>query len=264
MRMLAPRPLLLGLTLVLIVGAIAFIQLRFNAAEPSDTQAQVSSPSKEETTTQPAEETTQPAEETTTKPERTTEPVQKESKQTKPTESASTEKTKPEPKPERSDAERIARKESKYPKAKEIVGSTGLINTDGISIGQFKGEKVVLLEFWTYTCYNCQNAQPFINGFHEKYASDGLQVIGVHKPEFEFEKDYASVAQAVVDANIQYPVVLDNNDATWNAYNNRYWPAWYLIDSDGFVRYKHFGEGAYDETEQKIQELLAERDANQS
>ena len=263
MRMLAPRPLLLGLTVILIVAAIALIQLRFNAAQPADTQAQTPPPSTEEKTTpakEPQETTTEP-EKTTTKPERNTE-----STQTKSTGTAGAKKAKPEPKtkpkPGLTEEERISRKGSKYPRAAEIVDPTGYINTDGISIGQFSGEKVVLLQFWTYSCYNCQNAQPFINGFHEKYAGDGLQVIGIHKPEFEFEKDYASVAQAVRDENIQYPVVLDNNDGTWNAYNNRYWPAWYLIDADGFVRYKHFGEGAYEETEKKIQDLLAERDAN--
>jgi hypothetical protein len=87
-----------------------------------------------------------------------------------------------------------------------------------------------------------------------------LLVIGVHRPEFEFEKDYASVEAAVREAGIEYPVVLDNDAATWDAYGNRYWPAWYLIDADGFVSYRHFGEGAYEETEEKIQALLAERD----
>jgi thiol-disulfide isomerase/thioredoxin len=139
-----------------------------------------------------------------------------------------------------------------------IVAPTGFINTDGVSIRDAAGEKVVLLEFWTYSCYNCQNTHPYFNAWHEEYADDGLLVIGVHKPEFE--KNPASVREAVRQAHIEYPVVLDNNDATWDAYDQHYWPARYLIDADGFIRYKHFGEGAYEETEQKIRELLAEKD----
>ena len=108
--------------------------------------------------------------------------------------------------------------------------------------------------------FNCQNAQPHINALYEKYRDDGLQVIGVHTPEFGFEKDVSNVREAVGQANIEYPIVLDNNDAIWNAYGQRFWPAWYLIDADCFIPYGHFGEGAYGETEKKVQELLAERD----
>jgi thiol-disulfide isomerase/thioredoxin len=152
-------------------------------------------------------------------------------------------------------AERIANKEDKYQRASEITGSTGLINTDGVSI---KDSKVVLVEFWTYSCFNCQNAQPHINGLYEEYEDDGLLVVGIHTPEFGFEKDISNVREAVRKANIRYPVVLDNHYAIWNAYGQRFWPAWYLVDADGFIRFRHFGEGAYDETEQKVQELLAE------
>jgi len=159
-----------------------------------------------------------------------------------------------------SDAERIANKENEYSRAREITGSTGLINTDGVSIRDAAGEKVVLVEFWTYSCFNCQNAQPHINALHEEYEDDGLLVIGVHTPEFGFEKDISNVREAVRQANIQYPVILDNHYAIWKAYGQRFWPAWYLIDADGFIRYRHFGEGAYDETEQKVRELLAKRD----
>lgn len=134
------------------------------------------------------------------------------------------------------------------------------MNANGFSVKEAAGEKVVLLEFWTYTCFNCQNVQPYMNAWHEEYADDGLQVVGVHAPEFGFERDYASVAAAVAEAGIRYPVVLDNAYGTWNAYDNRFWPAMYLIDSDGFVRYRHFGEGAYEQTEKKIQDLLAEKD----
>jgi thiol-disulfide isomerase/thioredoxin len=117
---------------------------------------------------------------------------------------------------------------------------------------------VILLDFWTYSCVNCQNTQPYLNAWQDRYADDGLQIIGIHKPEFE--KDPAGVEAAVRQAGIEYPVVLDNNDGTWNAYDQSYWPTTYLIDSDGFVRYKHIGEGAYKDTEAEIQKLLAERD----
>ncbi len=227
MRSLTSRPVMLVLAIAVIVGAIALIEFRFNTASQAGTQAQVTPPTTGETIQEP----------NTTQPEKTTR----------------------DPEPNNA-AERIAKKEEEFKRAAEITGPTGYINTDGVSLEDLRGEKVVLVEFWTYTCYNCQNAQPYINGFHEEYADDGLQVIGVHSPEFEFEKDYNNVAATVQEASIQYPVVLDNNYATWNAYNNIYWPASYLIDADGFIRYKHFGEGAYAETEKKIQELLDERD----
>ncbi|MBA3389745.1 MAG: redoxin domain-containing protein [Rubrobacter sp.] len=161
-------------------------------------------------------------------------------------------------------ADRIARKEAEFSRAEEIVAPSGFINTDDVSINEARGEKVVLLDFWTYTCFNCQNTQPYINRWHQKYADDGLRIVGVHTPEFGFEREYANVEQAVREAGIRYPVVLDNSYATWDAYDQRYWPAWYLIDADGFIRYKHFGEGAYGETEAKIQELLAEKDRIQN
>jgi len=156
--------------------------------------------------------------------------------------------------------ERIERKEAEFQRAEEIVAPTGFINTEGVSINEARGEKVVLVDFWTYACYNCQNMQPHLNAWHEEYADDGLLIIGVHTPEFGFEREPANVEQAVREAGIEYPVVLDNNYATWSAYDQRYWPAMYLIDTDGFVRHKHIGEGAYEETEAKIRELLAEKD----
>ena len=240
MRTLTPRPILLLLTLGLIIGAIAFIELRFGTAKPDTAQTQSNPPA----------QTTAKA----TKPERTAEEPERTTKKPVPPERTQ------EPERANLDAERIADKEKKYERAEEIVGPTGFINTDGVSIKEAVGENVVLLQFWTYSCFNCQNAQPYINGFHEEYADDGLKVIGIHKPEFEFEKDYASVVEAVRQKNIQYPIVLDNNDATWDAYDQRYWPTWYLIDRDGFIRYEHFGEGGYEETEREIQELLTERD----
>ena len=253
MRSLAPRPVMLVLAVLAIVGAIALVESRFNTAPQADTQAQVTPPTTGETVEEPA----------VTQPEKTTRDPEPAPNKTAKPETPETQQDQNAAKPE-GDAERIAAKEEEFKRAAEITGPTGYINTGGISLEEARGEKVVLVEFWTYTCYNCQNAQPYINGYHQKYVDNGLQVIGVHSPEFEFEKDYYNVAAAVQEAGIQYPVVLDNNYATWNAYNNLYWPAWYLVDSDGFIRYKHFGEGAYAETEKKIQELLAERDRIQA
>lgn len=253
MRSFAPRPILLVLALLLIAGAISFIQFRFQPADASNEQAK--SPPTQETKDKPtiaqndSQATDTPR---STKPRTASKETPRQDKEPAGQKQAANKAP--------SGQQSIASKEAKYPRAKEIVDPTGFINTDGISLADARGKKVVLLEFWTYSCYNCQNAQPYINSFYEEYADDGLQVIGIHKPEFEFEKDYANVAQAVKEANIKYPVVLDNNDATWNAYDQNYWPTWYLIDADGFIRYKHIGEGAYEETEKKIQELLAEKD----
>jgi thiol-disulfide isomerase/thioredoxin len=102
------------------------------------------------------------------------------------------------------------------------------VNAGDFSVREAAGENVVLVEFWTYTCFNCQNVQPHINSWHDAYAGEGLQVVGVHTPEFGFEREYANVRSAVREAGIEYPVVLDNAYATWEAYDNRYWPAIYL------------------------------------
>ena len=258
MRLLAPRPILLALTLVLVVGAIVFIEFRLDAgASTSAAGAQVEP--------QPAEKQPKPDPQTTKKASGEMAVASEEKIVSEPSDDtekpASPERAGGEKQePAVSDAVRISRKEDEYPRAEEIQESFGLINTDGVSIEEATGENVVLLEFWTYTCFNCQNVQPHINTWHDEYAEDGLQVVGVHTPEFGFEREYANVEAAVREAGIEYPVVLDNAYATWDAYDNRYWPAIYLIDADGFVRYKHFGEGAYGETEKKIEELLAESD----
>ncbi|MEK7139820.1 MAG: redoxin domain-containing protein [Patescibacteria group bacterium] len=160
-------------------------------------------------------------------------------------------------------------KTKKYPVAKEMTTPDGFINTglnpDGsaktISIGEFVGKKVVLLDIWTYSCINCKRTTPYLNAWYEKYKDDGLVIIGLHTPEFEFEKVYENVLAATQRLQIKYPVVLDNDYSTWNAYQNRFWPRKYLIDIDGFVVYDHIGEGGYEETEAKIIELLNERSA---
>lgn len=141
--------------------------------------------------------------------------------------------------------------------APELKNISAWINSNPQTIESLNG-KVVLVDFWTYSCINCQRTQPYLNAWYGKYKDDGLVVIGVHAPEFAFEKVTENVQKAVIDANIKYPVALDNNFSTWQAYENRYWPAKYLIDKDGQVRYTHFGEGDYDETEETIQALLKE------
>lgn len=141
--------------------------------------------------------------------------------------------------------------------APEFRGVSEWINSDPLTLTQLKG-KVVLVDFWTYSCINCQRTQPYLNAWHDKYADDGLVVVGMHAPEFAFEKVPENVQRAVREARIEYPVALDNDFSTWQAYHNRFWPAKYLIDKDGLVRYTHFGEGEYKETEQIIQKLLKE------
>lgn len=150
-------------------------------------------------------------------------------------------------------------KEQKFAKAKELVTPTGFINTAPLKLSDVVGRQVILVDFWTYSCINCQRTLPYLNAWHDKYKDQGLTIVGVHTPEFEFEQKKENVQAAVDKYAIKYPIVLDNNYATWQAYGNRYWPRKYLIDIDGYIVYDHIGEGAYEETEQKIQELLQER-----
>ncbi len=132
-------------------------------------------------------------------------------------------------------------------------------NGEPVSIAQLNAAgKTVLIDFWTYTCINCIRTLPHLEAWYERYASEGLTVIGVHTPEFPFERDAGNVADAIAANGITYPVVQDNDYGTWNAFGNQYWPAKYLIDPSGDVRYVHFGEGDYDVTENAIRSLLAE------
>ncbi|MDH5533893.1 MAG: cytochrome c biogenesis protein DipZ [Candidatus Pacebacteria bacterium] len=142
-------------------------------------------------------------------------------------------------------------------KAPEIIPGGEWINSEPFTIKDQQG-KVVLIDFWTYSCINCIRTLPYLKSWHEKYASKGLVILGVHAPEFEFEKNINNVRDAVKGFELKYPIVQDNNFETWKAYRNRYWPAKYLIDKNGMVRYTHFGEGKYDETEKMIQKLLSE------
>jgi thiol-disulfide isomerase/thioredoxin len=139
--------------------------------------------------------------------------------------------------------------------APELTGLDSWINSDPQTIQNLKG-KVVLVDFWTYSCINCIVTQPYLNAWHDEYQDDGLVILGIHAPEFSFEKKRENVEKAVIDAKIEYPVALDNDFETWNAFENRFWPAKYLIDKDGNIRYYHAGEGDYEETEKAIQALL--------
>ncbi len=143
-------------------------------------------------------------------------------------------------------------------KAPEFSGIQNWINSNPLTLAQLKG-KVVLIDFWTYTCINCIRTLPYVQGWYTQYQKDGLVVIGVEAPEFAYEKVPSNVAAAVKQDGITYPIAIDGELATWNAYQNQYWPAEYLIDRDGNVRRQHFGEGEYDQTEQAIRGLLKEK-----
>jgi cytochrome c biogenesis protein CcdA/glutathione peroxidase-family protein len=141
----------------------------------------------------------------------------------------------------------------------EIVNPSGFVNVEGITIGELVGKKVILVDFMTYSCINCQRTFPYLTAWYETYKDQGLEIVAIHTPEFAFEKDIDNVREAMKRFGITYPVVLDNDYATWRAYGNQYWPRKYLIDIHGNVVYDHIGEGAYEETEAKIRELLLER-----
>ena len=152
---------------------------------------------------------------------------------------------------------------AQFTKAPEFAQISGYINTPNntpITLSSFKG-KVVLVYIWTYTCINSIRPMPYIDDWSQKYSKNGLAIVGVHSPEFQFEKNYTNVKDAVQRFGITYPVVLDSEHGTWNAYGNNYWPRYYLIDSQGYIRYDHIGEGDYDLIEKSIQSLLAERAA---
>jgi cytochrome c biogenesis protein CcdA/thiol-disulfide isomerase/thioredoxin len=142
----------------------------------------------------------------------------------------------------------------------DFSGATAWINSAPLTLESLRG-KVVLVDFWTYSCINCLRTLPYIKAWNEKYKASGLVIIGVHTPEFPFEKDEANVRKAVKDLGIVYPVPMDNDYKIWRSFNNEYWPADYFIDATGKIRFHHFGEGAYEESEQWIRTLLKE--ANQ-
>jgi thiol-disulfide isomerase/thioredoxin len=141
-----------------------------------------------------------------------------------------------------------------------LSGATGWLNSPPLKSADLRG-KVVLVDFWTYTCVNWRRTLPYVRAWARKYTDQGLVVIGVHTPEFPFESDVGNIRWAIKDMGIDYPVAIDSNYGIWRAFNNEYWPALYLIDAQGRMRYHHFGEGAYEESERAIQRLLAENGA---
>jgi len=145
--------------------------------------------------------------------------------------------------------------------APEFGGIEAWINGGPLTMEELRGQ-VVLIDFWTYTCINCIRTFPFLKQWNSRYADDGLVIVGVHSPEFEFEEDYDNVVEATQNEALAWTMAQDNDFVTWRRYNNRFWPAKYLIDKDSVIRYTHFGEGGYAETEDLIRELLAEVDPN--
>ena len=148
---------------------------------------------------------------------------------------------------------------SKLQKVPSILDATDYINISSNELAETLDGKVVLYDIWTYSCINCIRTLPYITTWDEKYRSEGLVIVGIHTPEFEFEKDKGNVQAAVQKFDINYPVVLDNEKEIWNAFQNKYWPRKYIADHDGYIRYDHIGEGSYKETEEVIQKLLRER-----
>lgn len=137
----------------------------------------------------------------------------------------------------------------------EFNGISEWLNSTPLSIAKLRGN-VILIQFWTFACINCQLTLPYITKWHQQYKSQGLKVIGIHTPEFAFERDINNIKRALKQHQINYPVPVDNEYKTWNAYNNQYWPHLFLADRQGVIRYDHIGEGAYDRTEETIRQLL--------
>ncbi len=140
-------------------------------------------------------------------------------------------------------------------KMPDLQGIETWLNSQPLSIASLQGS-VVLLQFWTFACINCQRTLPYLVKWHQQYAARGLTILGVHTPEFAFERDLNNVKQALEQYKITYPVAIDNGFQTWKAYKNQYWPHLFLADRQGNLRYDHIGEGAYTETEAKINQLL--------
>ena len=235
------------LVLVLIIAAATAALVACGTdAEPEPTSAPAEGVSQPTATTGDGDSTTDPTattggSESMTDPTSTTAPA---------TEPKSPDEPCPTPRP-------VEEVPGEKPLAPELVGITGWINTEPFTMEDLRG-KVVLVDFWTYTCVNCIRTFPFLRDWHEKYADLGLVIVGVHAPEFEFEKVYENVEQASVEHDLGWPIAQDNDFRTWRAYSNRAWPTKYLVDRNGLVRYAHVGEGAYGETEAKIRELLWE------
>ncbi len=148
---------------------------------------------------------------------------------------------------------------SGFKQAPNLRGIASYLNTTPEELEKEMKDKVILYDIWTYSCINCIRTLPYITAWDDKYSEQGLLIIGIHSPEFEFEKEPENVSLAIEKHGIDYPVVLDNEMETWKAFENRYWPRKYIADHEGFIRYDHIGEGGYQETEKVIQKLLEER-----
>lgn len=148
---------------------------------------------------------------------------------------------------------------SGFKMAPDLVGIAHYLNTTPEELSKEIKGKVVLYDIWTYSCINCVRTLPYITAWDEKYSDEGLLIVGIHSPEFEFEKDPENVKMSIDKHGINYPVVLDNDMETWKAFENRYWPRKYIADHEGYLRYDHIGEGGYKDTEKIIQQLLEER-----
>ena len=148
---------------------------------------------------------------------------------------------------------------SSFRPAPNLVGIAHYLNTTPDELKKQIKDKVVLYDIWTYSCINCVRTLPYITAWDDRYGDQGLLVVGIHSPEFEFEKDPENVKMAIEKYGIDYPVVMDNDMETWKAFENRYWPRKYIADHEGYIRYDHIGEGRYQETEKMIQQLLEER-----
>ncbi|MEH2214513.1 thioredoxin family protein [Nostoc sp.] len=153
------------------------------------------------------------------------------------------------------DSENIAVKPPAGKSLPEFQGISQWLNSTPLSIADLKGN-VVLIQFWTFACINCQRTLPYITKWHRQYKSQGLKVIGIHTPEFAFERDANNIKKALQQHQIIYPVPVDNEYKTWNAYENQYWPHLFLADRQGLLQYDHIGEGAYEKIEQTIRQLL--------
>lgn len=165
---------------------------------------------------------------------------------------STTESTIPVPKIQSSISAALTSEKTKLP---EFQGINAWLNSEPLSIASLQGS-VVLVQFWTFACINCQRTLPSLITWHQQYTSKGLKVVSIHTPEFAFERDVNNVKQALEQRKITYPVAIDNEFQTWKAYKNEYWPHLFLADRQGNLVYDHIGEGAYSETEQKIIQLL--------
>ncbi len=131
------------------------------------------------------------------------------------------------------------------------------LNSEPLRLADLRG-KVVMVEFWTFGCWNCRNIEPYVKAWHEKYAEDGLVVIAIHSPEFQYEHDVSKVQDYIDEKQLAYAVPIDNEFKTWRKFRNRYWPTLYLIDKEGVIQYSKIGEGGYETTEKEIERLLQE------